>query len=708
MATLIIAEKPSVAKTIADTIGAGNRKDGYFEGAGYYVSWAFGHLFTLFDAKDYDDKYAAWSVETLPIIPENFQYKIVENAGIKKQFKTINNLANSGEVKEIINACDSDREGSLIFSEIYQMTNCKKPFKRLWVSSHTPEDLKEGFKKIRAGSDDMPLILSGHARQWADWLFGINHTIAATKLFSADGKMLNIGRVILPTVNLIYIREKEIKNFVSKKLFSLTATFKTGKGNYEGIYLQDKKTNFENDTQLNDALKSLKLFSGKAIITACESKTTFKGAPRLFNLTDLQGHITSKYDGFTADKVLNIAQSLYEKRYITYPRTASRYLDDTQKDASEAVLRALKPFFEGIALTFHTNKTVFDSGKVDSHPALSPTYLIPKKTDLTADEQIIYTEISKRFCALFAPAAEYLNTTAETKAADFTFLTKVKSLITAGWLALYGGAEEKDTEKENNEDVEEQKITFTLEKGLTSSVNDLKINNKDTKPPSRYTVKTLLTAMQNCGKNVENENEILKGYSIGTSATRAEALKKIENIEYVQLKGKSYYMTALGTALIETFPLKEKLEADYTGKLEFELKEIEQRRLLIQDFLKSFTAILKTDIERLKGTTAQIQREIKSIGKCPECGREIVESPKAFGCTGYKDKTAPCKFTLWKEDKFLGSMGKKLTVSAAKKLLENKPAIFKGMKSKSGKIFDAKLKLVKQTNGYYSYEFVKD
>jgi DNA topoisomerase-3 len=709
MATLIIAEKPSVAKSIADVIGASTRRDGYFEGNNYFVSFAFGHLFSLYDAKDYDECYAVWNINNLPVIPEQFKYKIYDDTGVKKQFKIIKALSASAD--EIINACDSDREGSLIFAEIYQALGSNKPLKRLWVSSHTPEDLKEGFAGIRAGVLDAPLTAAGYARQWADWLLGINFTVAATKKFSGDGKMLPVGRVILPTVFLIYKKCQEIKNFIPEKYHNLIATFKAAEGTYTGLYIQsvdnEIKSRFNDPKIFDSVIAAVKRQSG--LITSCANTRESKGPGKLFNQTDLQGHITSKFEGFTAEKVLKCAQSLYEAKHITYPRTASRYLNESQKDASKRVLEALKSSGQGfiplnLSLSWHDKKNLFDNAKVESHPALMPTYLIPELSALSGDEKIVYIEIVKRFLAQFAPAAEYDKTEAITTVNTYNFRTRARVLVNPGWTLLYNNDQLKDEDKK--EDEEESSLNFSLKEKLSVVNIDLKSKSGETKPPSKYTVKTLLAAMQNCGRDVEDESEMLKGYTIGTAATRAEILKKIEKIGYVQLKGKSYDITSLGTSLIELFPVREMLEPDFTGKLEKLLKNIETGTLQQHEFINTVIELTHYGIDQFRVTEGQIQREIKSMGKCPECGREVIETSKTYSCSGYRDKTNPCRFAIWKNDRWFESLGKKPTVTIVKGLLSGKTVLVKGMTSKAGKEFDAHIKLQKNEKGYWGFTFV--
>ena len=705
---LIIAEKPSVAKTIADVLGATTRQDGCFSGSGYAVTFAFGHLFSLYDADDYDKKYATWSLDNLPIIPDVMKYKIHNDPGVKKQFKIIKDLATSAE--EIINACDSDREGSLIFAEIYQALEIKPPVKRLWISSHTPDDLQKGMAELKTSAQDAPLTAAGYARQWTDWLLGINFTVAATKRFSRDGKMLNIGRVILPTVYLIYLRDMEIKNFKPKKYFTLTATFTAKEGTYTGLYIiEASKTRFDDPKSLETVIAEVKGQPGA--IVSCETTRESQGPAKLFNLTDLQGHITSRYADWTAEKVLKCAQALYEGKHITYPRTSSRYLDNSQKEAAKRSLEALKSTGTGLIppsmpLIWHERKSVFDSSKVDSHPALMPTYLIPDLEKLPEDEKIVYIEIVKRFLAQFAPHAEYDKTEAITRVKIHDFRTRARVLVNPGWTLLYNNdtasSQEDEDNKKDDED-ESATLNFPLREKLAVVATDLKSVSKETKPPKKYTVKSLLAAMQNCGKisskDVENEENILKGYSIGTAATRAETLKKIEKVGYVFLKGKSYSVTPLGINLIEIYPVREMLEPAFTGRLEKQLKDIEQGTLPYKAYMEIAKEITILGIKQMKGAAGEIFGEMrgkihgdkKVLGKCPVCGRDIVETPKAFSCVGYLDKANQCKFAIWKNDKWFESLGKKPTATIVKSLISGRPVLVKGMKSKAGKVFDAKV-----------------
>jgi DNA topoisomerase-3 len=660
---LVIAEKPSVAATIASVLGAKERHDGYFKGNGYYITFVFGHLLTLWDAKDYDPKFASWNMDNLPVIPNQFRYKLQDDAGVKKQFKVIKGLIEAPEVTCIINACDSDREGSLIGAEVITETKTTKTVKRLWVSSHTPEDIKAGFANIKTAAEDAPLTSAGYARQWADWLFGINFTVATTKMFAKDNSVLKVGRVILPTIHLVYLREMEIKKFVPRKYFELRATFGGASGTYEGLYFDDQRNQFNDRADLDKVLNFVKGKPG--VVTSVQTKRITQGAPKLFNLTDLQGQITNKYAGFTAEKVLRLAQSLYEKQLTTYPRTASRYLDNSQIETAERSLAAVQHLVPECELTFKETKTVFDSSKVDSHPALMPTYLVLENGVLSLEEQIVYLEIVKRFAAQFAPVAEYEQTEAVTEINGFCFKTKGKTLVVSGWKKLYQSFPEDEEDKE-------PELKVKLFEKMPVHTLEAKTLAKATKPPARYTVQTLLEAMQNCGKSVADETTLIKGYQIGTSATRAEILKKIEETGYVVLKKKTYEITKMGISLVELFPLKELLEPDFTGRIERQLKQIEQKEVTQDIFMKSVRDMVAAGIERMRGMEGSISRvvpEKDNLGPCPCCSKMVVEKEKIYGCTEFKEG---CDFGLFKENALLKSWGiNKVPVKLVKDLLAN-------------------------------------
>lgn len=572
---LILAEKPSVAKTISSFLGATKKFDGYFEGNDYIVTYAVGHLVSLYDMKDYDEKYSGyWKMENFPFIPEDkFKFKI--DPSKNKQFNIIKSLLNRDDVEYIINATDNDREGELISFLIFLMAKNKKPIKRILVNEWTKEDITRGMNNLKDDTEMRNLQASGYTRLITDWLIGINFTSVATLKYG-NGKLLNIGRVILPTVKLIYDRDMEIKNFTPKTYYEIEGTFKSKNGDYKGKYINKKESKIDNIEDVNKIINSINSKEGKIIKK--EVKSSKEYAPKLFSLTLLQGYVTSKYSDFTSDKVLKICQSLYEGKgkggYITYPRTDSTYLEESLTSKVSHTLEILKkglPFENDIK--FSKTKRVFDSSKVDSHSAIIPTHIVP--TSLNKDEKIVYDTIKDRFLANFMPPAEFENTEIKTDVDKHIFITKGKVIKKLGYLKIYN--------KEEKDDI----LPFV---DLDEIVDVLKIEpvTKQTKPKKSYTEDTLLKAMKNCGKNVDDDT-ILSGYSIGTSATRSEVLKKIEQVGYVKKKKKSYYITDLGINLVEIFPIKELFDVDYTGKLEKSLYDIQKgtydRKIFLADIM---------------------------------------------------------------------------------------------------------------------------
>lgn len=707
MKRLIIAEKPSVAGSIAAALGATQKKDGYFEGNDFYVSYAFGHLYTLADVKDYNPSIEGWNLNDYPFIPGQFRYKAINDPGVKKQIKIIKELAS--KVDTILNACDSDREGELIFALIKNDLKFSKPIKRLWVTSHTPKDIQKGMENLKDSL--INLEKAGYCRQQIDWVLGINLTVVYS--LKAGGELtLKLGRVILPTLKLIFDRAVSIANFKSTPFYQLRNEFKADNEFYIGTYFnKDGNTRILDKMQLINIQENVKNKPG--IVVKKESKKSNENAPKLFNLTDLQGHITNKFKGFTSDKVLKIIQSLYEKKHLTYPRTASRYLDDTQTKEAQESLYAIMDIPElsiknKTDVRFHTDKKVFDSSKVDSHPAIIPTYIVPDLNNLSNDEKIVYLEAVKRFVSQFMPAAVYDTVEIITKVEEHQFITKGKVLIEEGWKQLYINKSDNEEDPEDkNQDEEEESITAkNINSGDTVISGESEIKEGKTNPPAHYTEKTLLTAMETCGKDVENEEEILKGYTIGTPATRADTIKKLLDCDYISQKGKNILITELGAKIIHFFPVKKLLRTDFTGQIEKTLKDIENGKYDSKEFMDKMIAYIVKNIEEMKGSQIPaIKKPVNIIGKCPKCGKNVIENKNAYSCEGTKNKE--CKFTLWKDDKFLKTFGKHLTESIAKELISKKQAAVKGLKSpkKEGVKFDAAIRIEEDpATGFWNYK----
>ena len=725
MAKVIIAEKPSVAKNIADALKIKTRRDGYFEGEGYYITWAFGHLLQLYDAKDYDENMKGWRMDKFPFIPKEFKYKIKCDSynkssvdkGAEKQINIIKGLIDRPDVDAVISATDFDREGQVISDELFIHYDIKKPIYRLLLNEWTEDEVKKGMNNLKPNSEMKPLQDAGIGRQMADWVIGINLTSVATLRYGGNGKdrkTLNIGRVLLPTLKIIYDRDKEIENFQATSYYKLAANFKS-KDNieFEAMYYEKNSEKFEKKEDLDKISKLLVGKTGVVVNKEIEKKKEYPQS--LFNLSNLQGYITSKYKGWTSDKVLKVAQSLYEKKFTTYPRTGSVALDESLKDKTRKVLESVKkglPYEDQIK--FVDNKRIFDNSKVESHSAITPTYIKP--TGLSKDEEIVYTAIKNRFIRQFMPVAEFEETKITLKVHDENipgeFISKGKVEIIKGW-RIVEKIDTKDT------------ILPLVEKDENLDVTGSKVNKVTKKPPKHHTEKTLLRVMETCGKGFKDGKEdkdeddetkseemmkaILSGFSIGTPATRAETIKQLKDIGYIQTKGKSLIATELGRTIVEIFPVKELLDLEYTGRLEKTLSDIEKGKFKKEDFLNLIYSFTNESVEKIKNDTSllhkfkvEVPEGAEEIGKCPVCGNPVIEGEKGFGCTNWKNG---CKYTIWKNDKFIEAMGKKVTKEMVELLLKNGKVGFRNLKSRKGTYFSAYLRYEKdEKSGYYNWK----
>lgn len=722
MKKVIIAEKPSVAKNIADAFKIKARRDGYYEGEDYLVTWAFGHLLQLYDAKDYDENMKGWRMEKFPFIPEGFKYKIkcdssnrdIVDKGAEKQINIIKGLIDRDDVDGVISATDYDREGQVISDELFIHYDIKKPIYRLLLNEWTEDEVKKGMSNLKLNSEMKPLQDAGIGRQLADWTIGINLTSVATLRYGAsEKKTINIGRVLLPTLKIIYDRDKEIENFKESSYYKLLISLKS-KDNieFESLYYENSSEKFEKKDYLDSLSKVLK--EKQAVVVEKEIEKKREYPQSLFNLSNLQGYITSKYKGWTSDKVLKVAQGLYEKKLITYPRTASSVLEESLVDKARKVLETHKkglPYEDQIK--FIQSKRVFDNSKVESHSAITPTYVIPN--GLTTEEQYVYNAIKNRFIMQFMPVAEFEETKITLKVNDELlkgeFISKGKVEIIKGWRVVEK-IETKDT------------ILPLVEKGEYLDILDSKVNKVTKKPPKHHTEKTLLRVMETCGKSFKEEKDensddesnsdemmkaILSGFSIGTPATRAETIKKLKDIGYIKTKGKSLTTTELGRTIVEIFPAKELLDLEYTGKLEKTLSDIEKGKFKKEDFLNLIFDFTRNSVEKIKNDTSMLSKfkvekpeGAEEIGKCPVCGNAIIEGEKGFGCTNWKNG---CKYTIWKNDKFIEAMGKKVTKEMVALLLKNGKVGFRNLKSKKGTFFSAYLRYEKdEKTGYYNWK----
>lgn len=617
MKTVILAEKPSVGRNIADALKCKIKKDGYLEGEEYIITWAFGHLLTLFDCKDYDEAMGKWDFNNFPYIPSPFRYKIKTvggynsktDSGAKKQLAIIKSLIERNDVDRVITATDFDREGETIATIIFRFIGVKKPIYRLLINEWTPQEIKKGLSTLKEDDEMKNLQDAGISRQWLDWVVGINFTTVATlKYARGKGNVLNVGRVLMPTLKMIYDREKEIENFKTETYFELYATFSCEKGEYKGKFFYGNKEKFTNEESVKRLKEEL---SGKSGMVSEAKKELKKEYPQaLFNMTNLQGFVTSKFKGWTSDKVLKVAQELYEKKLITYPRTSSTALEESIIDKAKDVLevhKRLLPFKDEVV--FSVTKKVFNNDKVESHSAIIPTYILPKS--LSKDEEVVYTSIRDRFISQFMEPAEFEITEIITKVMgdnhERLFKTKGKVMKKEGWMKLNKSGDKESKKKKSDDDQLLPPMVIDDE----VDVKNLKVDKKQTKPPAHHTERTILKAMETCGKNRgdadkddESEEEVtlevLKGYSIGTAATRAEIIKKLKDTKYIKISGKSLLITDKGKNIIETFPIKELLDTDYTGRMEKALYDIEQGSLEKDRFLSYIFKFTKDGVEKMK------------------------------------------------------------------------------------------------------------
>ncbi len=640
---LIIAEKPSVGRDIAKALGVGKKGDGFLFNDKYYITWAVGHLVTLFDPEDYDKALKKWDKNTLPILPQ--ELKIKPNNQTKDQLKVIANLVKKPEVEGLICATDSGREGELIFRHIYNYTGCKKPFTRLWISSMTNEAILEGFSKLKPSSEYDNLYYSAKCRQEADWLVGINATRAYTIKYNV---LLSIGRVQTPTLAIIVDRQREINEFVPEIYYELQAKFDGYLGKWVNKSGKSKIETHDKVTKLKEKLDGK---NGIVMDISVEKKTN--KPPLLFDLTELQRTCNQKFN-LSAQQTLDVAQDLYEKhKLITYPRTDSRHLSKDMKSTVESTMKKLNihPFDKyinkiiGKPLQF--NKRIIDDTKVTDHHAIIPTGKVSGINNLKIQEKQVFYAIVKQFIAAFFDDYIYNVTKITTNIEDEKFLTKGNTIVELGFKELFF-----DDDK-NDED-----ILPKVEVGDIIQVLALEEQEKQTKPPKLYNEATLLSAMENAGRFVEDEvTEHLKERGIGTPATRASIIERLIHVKYIERKGKTLVPTDKAIKLIQACPDELKSPAT-TEKWEKGLSKISSGEMEPEKFMGSIQRYVNFLINDANNNHTGLVfepepmkngkgKEIKGLGKCPKCkSGTILENSKGYYCTSWRNG---CKFTIWKD-----------------------------------------------------------
>ncbi|MCC8097056.1 MAG: DNA topoisomerase 3 [Eubacterium sp.] len=680
---LVIAEKPSVAQSIAKVIGANEKKDGYLQGNGYIVSWCIGHLVGLAEPDSYGDEYKSWS--KLPILPEKWNY--VVNESTKKQFNILKNLMKHATVESIICATDAGREGELIFRHVYNMAGCKKPFERLWISSLEDSAIAEGFENLKAGTEYDNLYASALCRERADWLVGMNMTRFFSTLYNST-KPLSIGRVQTPTLSMIASRDNEISSFVKKKYY--TVLINCGEFTAES----DKTDNIQSAQEL-----AKKCSVSRAVVKEINKEQKRTSPPKLYDLTTLQRD-ANRIFGFTAQQTLEAVQNLYDNKIATYPRTDSRYLTEDMEDIAKNIIEIIKSTFgfAGKAAGTPNIAVIMDNSKVSDHHAIIPTANI-QYVDIDAirdtDKKVLFL-IADRLLTATADKYVYENTNAVLDCDGTLFTAKGKTVINKGFKALeedfYNFIRAKAA-GDNTADLPEMSIgdSFTVTSKLAEHY---------TQPPKNYTEDTLLSSMERAG-NGDYDTDDVERKGLGTPATRAGIIETLIKRGYVERKNKSLVSTDKGKKLVILMPEALK-SAKMTAEWENRLTLISRGKTDSNSFMGDISSFV-TDIissTKVNESMKDVFNERTAIGICPRCGGKIYEGKQNFYC-----ENRECSFALWKDNKYFSSKHKKITKEVAKSLLQKGRVHFNDLYSeKTGKIYAADIILDDTGDKYVNFK----
>ena len=690
---LIIAEKPSLARNIVSSIGNMKQKQNYYEGSGYIVTWAFGHLFSLCDIDDYSpnpDGTKRWTTENLPCFPDNFKFRLRQDQtkktdpGVERQFTVIKSLCEREDVDTVINAGDSDREGEIIIRLCVINTNALglgKKFKRLWLPDQTPETIRNALQDMKDENEYDNLANEGFARTYIDWLYGVNFTRFATL---KCGTLLRVGRVIIPIVKAIYDRDMAIRNFKSEKYYSIAS-----KTEHNGEKIELSSKNKYSANELEKAKSDAgKYNSAQTIVISRKSKKDKLAPGKLFSLSKLQNLLGKKFK-MPMEKSLAIVQKLYEEGYVTYPRTNSEYLATAEQDKIRKIISGVKKL--GYPIDFRFSKTIFDDSKIESHSALTPTYKIPEKSKLSEEEMQVYSTIMRRFVAVFC-SNECLVEKSEIKIKTGQyeeFTLKGTIIIEPGWTKF----------DDNNQ---KDKILPKLEKGDIIQTNFEPVE-KETTPPKHYTIETLNNYLKNpfkedkqsSGDVAENDEEdykaIFEGLELGTEATRTGIIENARKSNYIKLNKDTYTILPDGEYLIESLKrMNITMDKYKTSEMGRALKAVYRGDMTVDESVRLAIGQISSVFTNTTASTPENDTDDgffgDYIGKCPICQSDVVKGRYGYGCKGYKEG---CKFRI---NSFL--CGRIISKANAKLLLETGlSSKIEGFVSKAGKQFDAKLKL---------------
>ena len=706
-----IAEKPSVAREIATVLGAKTKKDGYFEGNGYQVTWTFGHFCQLREPEDYRPEWKRWTLHELPMVPERFGIKLIQNKGVSQQFNVIKKLLETAE--EVINCGDAGQEGEVIQRWVLTEAKYAKPFKRLWISSLTEEAIRQGFAKLKEGSEFDLLYQAGKSRAIGDWLLGINATRLFTIKYGQGRQLLSLGRVQTPTLAMIVNRWHEIRNFKPEPFWELKTRYRETNFSYvKGKFQQEDKA-----MAILEAIKTAPLQ-----ITNVETKKGIESPPRLFDLTSLQIECNNKL-GLSADETLKTVQSLYEKKAVTYPRVDTTFLPDDMYPKISGVLEGLPAQYQQLAAPLLQTKIrksakVFNNNKVTDHHAIIPTGA--SANNFYGAEGNVFDIITKRFLAAFYLDCQVSNTTVEAEVATHPFRVKGKQILEPGWRVVYDKEDQKKEQTAEKEGEEELAILPAFVQG-ESGPHEPWLDKKMTSPPKDFTEATLLRAMETAGKQVEDDElkEALKENGIGRPSTRAAIIETLYKRQYIKKDKKKIIPTQIGIDLIGVIQNPTLTSVELTGQWEKKLRQIESGVFRPEEFMAELQQLVQEMVTEVKydnrnlrieapaetstkyaaktetkNATEKAEKTAKpkaekaaangELGNCPACAEgKILKGKSAFGCSRWKDG---CKFRLP-----MDFQGKAFNDKQIAAILKNKKPVLKGLQDANGQKFDAVL-----------------
>ena len=686
---LVVAEKPSVAQSIAKVLGATSRKDGYLEGNNYFVSWCVGHLVGLADASSYDERYAKWRYDDLPIVPEEWLFEVPKDKA--QQFKVLRDLMKDKRVTELVCATDAGREGELIFRLVYNKAGCTKPFKRLWISSLEDAAIREGFNHLRDSSDYDKLYEAALSRSKADWIVGINGTRLFTTLYK---KRLVVGRVQTPTLAMLVEREGKITTFHKEKYFNVHVQ-------KDGLTADMEKIKTEDEAKAIAAACDKK----QAVVSSLKRETKTVNPPKLYDLTTLQRE-ANRYYSFTAQQTLELVQSLYEKKLLTYPRTDSQFITDDMEGTARQVIGIIcrkVSIFDGMKHEPDI-KRITNNAKVTDHHAIIPTVQLEKQdiSELPESEQKILRLVAMRLLSSTGEKHIYDETSVTLSCEGYEFKTKGKTVTQEGWKAIEQRF--KDAIKSKDKEEPEKVLPAVNEKDILSSVS-ASVTEHFTTPPKQYTEDTLLSAMETAGNEEFDDNTEKKG--LGTPATRAGIIEKLVKSGFIERKGKSLVPTKDGNNLVCVLP-EQITSPSMTAEWENTLMQIERGNADADKFLAGIvdmTASLVKAYPFLSDAEAsRFETGKESVGKCPRCGSPVYVGKGNFYCSSKE-----CSFCMWEDNKFFASKKKKLTKKIATELLDKGWCRVKGLYTpKKPQLYDAIIRLDDTGGKYVSFKMEFD